>query len=290
MYEFKAIHRKFTEWLDDLITTTAQKVISHVTVDLSVDQLYDALVPKQHHDVLLAASVLMSSQHDQVFPVTISNRLEELPTRSQYIFTHVHIYHSPPAFFLFPRECNVLRENTSLAEYLLPALHLTREFAMLQYVVKQLIDLTEDRDILSGMFPWLPDLIAESGWKQYQEVKVNNHIVNKQWMEFYVQQLTVKSVSDRLAVDRSFATASKRSSTKPPMHSEVRQVAAALGTKLFTQYRLAKERPSKRITNGCIIPTLTPDLIPPSLINAMDETKKYFRYQRELYQSKKVKP
>ena len=294
-YEYKPVHGKFVEWLNDTIVTAASTMIEQLIVPLTPDQLYDAVVPAGQRELLRAASKLMPQMHSQPYQVKIANNLMyEYPTKEHTISATLVFRYSEPNYFLIPNVLNPLSEYTSLAEYLLPSFRIAREFSMLRYAVKELIAVTNNRDMLAALFPWLPDLVADSGWVPYKEPEGRHNEAaiknNQQWLKFHVEQLGVKSITDRVVIDRSFAGAVKRGKSKPLMHTEVVQILS-LGTKLFTQYRLLKSQDRGRkgpyFQTTYITPTLSDDLIPSSLIFALEETKKHYKYEQEQWLSKK---
>jgi hypothetical protein len=285
-YETKPVHTKFIEWLDDTLITAKDAMIEHLTVPLTSDQLFDAVVPAGQRELLRAASKLMVPMYSQTYQAKIFNNLmDKYPTGKHHIPVILLFRYSEPNHFLLPNALKPLSEFTLLNEYLLPAFHVAREFAMLRYTIKELIKITDNRDMLAALFPWLPDLVTNSGWVPYKEHKelYDPEDFNRQWHKFYYEQLSVKSVVERTAIDRSFAGALKRGRDKPLMHTEVMQTIN-LGTKLFTQYRLLKSQElagHKRAPYSYIIPILSDDLVPLSLINALKETNLLYQHERE---------
>jgi hypothetical protein len=287
MYDRKPVHNKFTEWLDFTIINAANAMIEHLTISLTPDQLFDVVVPIEHHKVLLAASTLMPQMRSQIFHAKISNgMMDEYPTKEPSIPVMLVFKYSKPNHLLVPNILNWLRAYNTLADYLLPSFRIAREFSILRCVVKYLITITENRDMLSALFPWLPDLVIGSGWIPEPDVP-DDYEHNMQWLKFYTDELNVRSITERAVVSRSFASAVKRGrGNRPLMHTEVIQ-ALNLGTKLFTQYRLFKsqEQTNKQL-GTCITPMLSDDLVPLSLTNALLETKAFYEHERDQWKIK----
>lgn len=282
MYETKPIYPKFKSWLNDKITTQASYVISHVTKNLTVDELFEALVPEEHWQTLRTAAELMPFERSQNERVSLNYN------GATYSF-NVTFIHKPASHILLPRVLNWIEPNTKLMEYLTPVFSIACNWMTLRFVVQELMKLMDNRNMLSNLFPWLPHLIRDSGWVYVNEGDVTDYSKQRDREKWYDNEMDIKSKVDRQNCDRTFLAVLNYRTSIPPLASSVR-AATALGDKLFTQYRLLKQE--NRIVEhnqSAIIPSLNGNFISPDLIKGLEDTRQIFEHEKYIKDTMKFK-
>lgn len=273
MYEVKPIYPKFKQWLNDKINIQAGYVISHVTKDLTAKELFEALVPEEYWKTLRAAAELMLPERTQSFKVSINYM------GSLYSFNTTFI-HKPASYVLLPRYLNHIEPNTKLMEYVTPAFSIACDWMTLRYVVSELIKLIDNRQMLSTLFPWLPALVRDSGWKYMDEDDITDYDAFRNRQRWYDDEMDIKNKPDRINCDRTFRAVLNYRVPTPPLAASVRE-AIALGDKLFTQYRLLKQENRTIEHNECsIIPSFGTSFVSANLIKGLVDTKQIFEHEK----------
>jgi hypothetical protein len=272
-----SINPMFTRWLMSEIKKAALYMIDRSTVHLSSNEIFEALIPVEHQDIFRQMGALLRVLRDQTFITSLYYGTTE-------ITVHIKLYGHRE--ITLPIKLNPIAENTKLLEYLTPSLSVAINWSTLEWVTDKLIGLTGDRDMLANLFPWLPDVVRDSGWilmadEESSKINVNyeKHAMRQRW---YKNEVGISARLDRIKCDRTFIAATRRRTPAIPLASSI-QEAVALGSKLFTQYRLAKQN-EDNINNPAkqsrIVPLLNRSLVSSEVIEGMKDTIQIYQYER----------
>lgn len=301
MYTYKEIQRmktvlpvvrtidpNFQRWLLELIQIRTNYVIDHTSQNIQVEDLFEALVPEQYWDVLRKVRMLLDTRTYQSNYVDLICRLPTYGSIVEVIIQFNHLTEQHTIILPTITKLNPLEPNTKLMEYLTPSLSLMRDWVTLHKVVSELMKMTNNRDALASMFPWLPDIIRESGWilipdetaKQVDPIRLDERI------RWYKNKIGVENKVERYNCDRTFIAALKRNQPAPFLHKNVRE-AALSGSRLMTQYRLTKqivEENTKSINinnaRSVIKPVFHNNLILDNVIVGLGQTKELYDHER----------
>lgn len=279
----KSIDPNFRRWLIDTLQYRGTYTIDKLTQQVPAEELFEALVPENNWDVLRDASKLMEEKISQRNYVHLTNNINDYNGSTIEMYIEFNHGLSKP-LILLPAKLNPLTPQSKLMEYLTPSLTITKDWITLVHVVVELINMTNNREILANTFPWLPDIIRESGWILIPDEtakQVNTERLNER-IKWYKNEIGITNKADRYNCDRTFIAALKRLQPAPFLHAKVREVILS-GSRLLTQYRLTKQIIEEGKT-GPILSTIKPafnsNLIHPNVISGLQQTKELYKYER----------
>lgn len=150
-----------------------------------------------------------------------------------------------------------------------PVFVFAQEWSIFHYAVSQMLPLMT-RSAVANVFPWIRDLIHEEDYDFSKDAK--NHT--------FFAKYQIKTAYDKKTCKVSMQAAMRPSKIMPILPDCLRR-AAFLGGKLYTQYRLLKQRPRRRQEDDMfkIAPRMSSTFVPQLYIDAIEEMQ---RYQREL--------
>lgn len=282
------INPNVKQWLLNQIQLAGGYMIERTVKKVTADELFEALVPEQHWQLLREASAIMPPKNSQQSMVQLLNGIDELHSVNPKISATVGFHHAPASHLLLPNKLNPIKRESKLFEYLTPSLSLARDWATLFHVTKRLMEITDnDRNILANLFPWLPDVVRESGWIYIPDEdgeNVDDARLSKR-VRWYKDEIGVNNRSDRESCDRSFIAMLKSKAPAPALTGVVRD-AVKSGSRLFTQYRLAKQDTSKEpydaTRQSTITPPMSDELMHPAIVKGLEDTKAIYQYEKNI--------
>lgn len=276
------IHPQFKTWMLDKISYAGSYIVDRAVKNVTPDELFEALIPEEHWKTLRKASKLMPTKNYQHYMVQLMNGIDELHLSNPLVNMNIVFRFMTPNHLLLPMKLSPIRYDSKLLEYLTPSLSLARDWATLHLVTKNLIELTNDRNMLANLLPWLPDLVRESGWILIpdEDAKTVNHDRRRQREVWYRNEVGITQKHERYACDRTFIAAVKRRTPALALTSDVRD-AIASGSRLFTQYRLAKQdKHENSLTKATITPSIDKDLVHPAILKGLEDIKAIYKHEQ----------
>lgn len=147
-----------------------------------------------------------------------------------------------------------------------PVFRFAQEWSIFHYVVKEVMPYI-GRNAISTTFPWIRDFIQEENYDFTKDAK--NKAFYRKWM--------LGNANDRRTCDTCVRAVFKPPYPNMPLLPNGLREAAALGSKLYTQYRLLKQRPHRPMDDSQfkITPQIDDALVPEYIQKAVEEMKEF---------------
>lgn len=242
----------FNKFIRDRIEADAYDAIDRVSPTVSLEELYDG------------------------FNVDPNTKQQLLKMSNDDWFRHYRTYElhligfdikSPVPVDIrasLPKGYEVLTARSVFA----PVFVFAQEWSILYYAVSNILPLIT-RSSIANVFPWMRDLIRE------EEYDFDKDARNRMFFAKY----NIKTAYDKRGCVASINAIMRPSKIMPILPNSLRR-AAALGGKLYTQYRLLKQRPPRRVEDKYkIAPQMHDSFVPQHYRDAIEEMR---QYQREL--------
>jgi hypothetical protein len=239
----------FRRFIQDRIELDATDVIRKVAPVISLDALYDAFgVSPDDKETLLKADERAWYRHHNTYKVQLRGfgTIREVPVEIK----------AP-----LPRQYGYITAGSELA----PTFKFTQEWSILHYITSEVIQYVS-RTAVAGVFPWLPDVVREEEYNYEKDAKNRN----------FHAKYSIRQSEDK----RKFHSCMIALTLPPkniPVVPTVAREAIALGNKLYTQFRLLKDRPIRNVMEGMIrVETkLSDDYVPQHIKDAVEEMKDF---------------
>lgn len=241
----------FSKFVQYKIEKDATSVIRMVAPIVTLEELYDGFgVDAETKDIMMRTDNLTRRYNHQTYLMNLVgfDTTGPVPVKLEASL---------------PRKYETLTAGSVFA----PIFKFTQEWSIVHYMAEKVLPLIS-RSAISGVFPWIPDLIREEGYKFGKDEK------NRDFHRRYGIGLR-----DRSKTDSCIKAAMKAPKNIPLVPSALRD-AIRLGDKLYTQYRLLKDRPVRTFdseTHVILLPHVDDKYVPQSIKNGIDEMKEVMR-------------